>query len=669
MLATLLFSSVLSAVPRAWSDAPLPPVLDPAAVDRAVDPCADFFQYSCGAWLKANPVPADQSRWYRFSLLDEHTRAVLRAILAQAAAEKNQTSPEARKLGDAYAACMDEPAIDAKGLAPLAPVLERIASLKDKSALPAEAARLHALGVGTLFSFGSAQDYTDARRQVAAADQGGFELPDRDYYLLDEFKKERADYLVHVERMFVLLGDAPKEAAAAAAVVLKVETLLAKAAMGRVERREPKNVHHKMPLAAFAQTTPAFSWKEYLAAAGAPAFSDLDVADPDFFKGLDAALAAVSLDDWKTLLRWDAVHGLAAMLPSKFVAEDFDFFSRRLGGQAELKARWKRCVGAVDGGMGEALGKAYVATEFPPQAKARAVAMVRDIKREMVLDIHRLSWMSEETKTKALGKLDRLADKIGYPDAWRDYSGLAIAPGDALGNLERAAAFEVRRQLAKIGKPVDRGEWYMTPPTDNAYYDPQMNDINFPAGILQPPNFDLAADTAAVLGAIGATVGHELTHGFDDEGRHYDAEGNMADWWTEADAVAFEARAQAFVDEYSGFTAVGDVKLNGRLTLGENIADNGGLVLAYMALVDSLQASPAKPLDGFDPRQRFFISYAQSWCLNQTDASAREAAKVDPHSPGRWRVNGVVANMPEFAAAFSCTPGTAMAPAKANRVW
>ena len=661
---------------RAWAYQPLPPVVDPAALDRSVDPCQDFYRFSCGAWLKDNPVPSDQTRWYRFSELDEHTRAVLRALLAQAATEKNQASPNARKIGDYYASCMDEPAIDARGLAPLQPELGLIAALKDKSALPAQIAHLHAIGGNALFSFSSEQDYTDAAQEIAQADQGGFALPDRDYYLLDDFKDERAAYVQHLQRMFGLIGDAPAQAAAEAAAVMKVETALAKIAMSRVDRREPKNIHHKMSLEAFVKLAPSFGWKEYFAAAQAPAFTSLDVSDPGFFKGLEEPFRAASLDEWKSYLRWTALHGLASMLPTNVVAEDFDFFGKRLGGQQEIKARWKRCVESTDQGLGEALGQAYVASEFPPEAKARVLAMVRAIEGAMDADIRRSPWMGEKTKQLALEKLKGLANKIGYPDQWRDYSQLDIVPGDALGNLRRASGFEFRRQLAKIGKPVDRREWMMTPPTDNAYYDPQMNDINFPAGILQPPNFDLKADTAAIYGAIGATVGHELTHGFDDEGRHYDAKGNMVDWWTEADGKAFEGRAQGFVDEYSGFVTLPDpkdpakdVKLNGKLTLGENIADNGGLVLAYMAFLDTLGKDAPRPIDGFDARQRFFVSYAQSWCFNQTDESAKKAAKVDPHSTGRYRVNGVVSNMPEFGQAFSCRAGLPMAPAAVNRVW
>jgi putative endopeptidase len=671
-----LVSVFLGLSTLAWGDQALPPVFDPAAVDRSADPCKDFYQYSCGNWLKENPVPADESSWYRFSLLDEHTRWVLRAILAEAASEKDRSSPVERKIGDYYASCMDAPAIDAKGLAPLREELDRIAALKDKSGLPVEIARLHALGANAVFGFSSGQDYTDAERNIAVADQGGFSLPDRDYYFSDDFKNERSGFVEHVQKMFVLLGDASGAAAAEAAAVMKIETALAKGAMGRVDRREPKNVHHKTALEEFAKSAPSFGWKEYLAATGAPAFTDLDVVDPDFFKALDASLSAITIDEWKSYLRWALVHSQASMLPANVVAEDFDFFGKKLGGQSEIKARWKRCVESTDASLGEALGQAYVASEFPPKAKERVLGLVHAVEKTMDADIRESSWMSDQTKKLALRKLAGLNNKIGYPDKWRDYSKLDIVPGDALGNLQRAGAFEFRRQLAKIGQPVDHGEWSMTPPTDNAYYDPQMNDINFPAGILQPPNFDLKADDAALYGAIGATVGHELTHGFDDEGRHYDVHGNMVDWWTDTDGKLFELRSQGFVNEYSSFTVLADpknpakdVKLDGRLTLGENIADNGGLILAYRALLEALGGRTPPPADGFDVKQRFFVSYGQSWCMNQTDESIKKHAKSDPHSTGRWRVNGVVSNMPEFGQAFSCKAGSPMNPTAPNRVW
>ncbi len=650
--------------------AALPPVLDPGAIDASVAPCEDFYRYACGRWLKENPVPPDHSSWYRFSALDEHTLDVLRAILAEAAAEKDQTSPDARKLGAYYQACMDEPVIEAKGAEALAPVLSGIDALASKDGLGRALAALHQAGAQALFSFGSAQDYTDASRMIAAADQGGWQLPDRDYYLLDDYKKERELYLVHLEKMFRLLGEPAAKASADAAVVMRVETALARGAMGRVERRQPKSVHHKTALADFERLTPSFPWADYLAAVGAPSFDSLDVADPGYFQALETALKGFSPAEWKTYLRWTAVHGSVPALPASFVQEDFDLFQKTLNGQARLKARWKRCVALADDSLGEALGRAYVDREFPPAAKARAKELVAAVEAAMSEDIRQLSWMSAPTKRRALDKLAALANRVGYPDKWRDYSKLEIKDDDALGNLWRADGFELRRQLARIGKPVDRGEWDMTPPTDNAGYDPQLNVIDLPAGILQPPNFDLSADTAALLGAMGgSTIGHELTHAFDDEGRHYDPQGNLVDWWAPSDAEAFQRRAQGFVDEYSRFVVAKDVHLDGKLTLGENIADNGGMVLAAMALRKILAGEPDKPVDGLDARQRFFVGYAQNWCQNLTDAAARELAKTDPHSTGEFRVDGVVSNMPEFAQAFSCKPGSPMAPQNPNRVW
>ena len=655
---------------------PLPPALDPAAIDKSVEPCVDFYQHACGAWLKASPIPPDQQIWWRISQLDEHIRAALAAILEEAAAGHGANTQNRRKIGDYYASCLDKSEIDAKGLKPFAPELARIAALEDKKELAELVAHLHLLGTKPLFSFSSTQDYTDASMMIAQADQDGFALPDRDYYLTDEFKDERAAYRAHLARMFSLLGDGAKKAGAEAEAVMHVETALANAAMGLVQRREPKNVHHKMTLAEFAKLTPSFDWMAYLAEVGAPAFASLDVSDPDFFEALEPLLKSVSIADWKAYLRWTVIHGLVSSAPKPFVDEDFAFFDRRLRGQAEIQARWKRCVDATDEQLGEALGKAYVEREFSPEAKQRVLAMTRQIEKAMETAIKTLDWMSDKTKARALEKLASVTNKIGYPDKWRNYSKLEIVRGDALGNMERASGFEIRRQLAKIGKAVDPGEWSATPATNNASYDPQMNEINIPAGILQPPNFAMKEDDAANYGNVGVVIGHELTHGFDDEGRHYDAHGNLQDWWTKKDAEAFEARASGFIDEYGAFVAVRmsdwakDIHVDGKLTLGENTADNGGIRLSFNAfLTASSAATGAKDSFGHTPAQRFFLSYAQGWCVNSTDEFAKEAAKTDPHSPGKYRVNGVLVNTPAFREAFACKLGAPMAPATMYRVW
>lgn len=646
---------------------PVAPVFDAAAVDAKTDPCSDFFRHACGAWMDANPIPPDQASWWRSSRTDERTRAILATLLEEAARDKTPRTENRRKIGDFYASCLDEDAIDAKGLKPLAPAFADIAALRDKGGLAALTARLNKIGVWPLFAFGSTPDFEDASMVVADADQGGFSLPDRDYYLTDEFKSERADYLAHLNRMFVLLGDDPRTAAAEAAATLRVETALAEASMSRVARRVPENVHKKMTVEAFAALTPSFDWPAYLRTVGAPSFKILDATDPGFFSGLERSLNSFSVEEWKSYLRWAVVINQVSALPRPLQAENFDFFLRRLDGQAVMKPRWKRCVASVDSNLGEALGQAYVEREFPPESKKRVLAMVLRLEARMAEMIKAVDWMSAPTKERALKKLASVHNKIGYPDSWRDYSALRIERGDALGNLQRASAFEFQRQLAKIGKPLDRAEWGITAPTDNAYYDPQMNDIVFPAGGLTPPMFDSNADDASNYGAIGAIIGHELTHGFDDEGRHYDADGNLRDWWSADDSKAFELKAAGLVEQYSRFVAVKDssdsakdIHVDGKLTLGENVADNGGTRLAYASLPSAPDAATAR---------RFFLANAQYWCQNMTEAQSKQYATADPHSPGRHRVNGVAANMPEFRAAFQCKEGAPMAPVKINRVW
>lgn len=672
----LLTPPLRSETPDKILKKPLPAVFDPSAIDQRVEPCADFYQYACGTWLKANPLPRDQSDWWRFSDLDEHTLAVLATILEEAASGRGVNSEQSRKIGDYYASCLDEAAIEHNGLRPFAPELQRIAAIKSKADLAAAIAHLHRIGTGPLFFFSSAPDYTDTSTVIATADQDGFALPDRDYYLTTKFKDERADYRAHVTRMFRLLGDSAKEAASEADAVMRIETALAKAAMNLVDRREPKNIHHKITLAAFTKLAPSFDWKAYLAELGAPPFSSVDVADPGFFRGLEPPLKSLPLKDWKAYLRWCLIDGLVSMAPKAFVDENFAFFGKRLDGQAKIAARWKRCVDATEEQLGDALGEAYVAREFNEATRARVLAMTYAIERAMRADIKSIDWMSKPTKARALEKLASVAEKVGHPDIWLDYSELKIVRGDALGNAERAADFAFRHDIAKIGKAFDHSEWGTSAPTNNSYYDDQAVDITLPAGVLEPPNFDVTADDAINYGNLGALIGHELTHGFDDEGRHYDARGNLKDWWTRRDAKAFEARAAGLVRQYGRFVAVKDrsnpakdVLVDGELTLGENTADNGGLWLAYDAFLATSGAKDGKDGLGYSPTQRFFLSYAQGWCEHETDEAAKEDAKTDEHAPGKYRVNGVLMNMLPFRQAFACTVGTPMAPAKINRVW
>lgn len=643
-----------------------------AGVDRSADPCVDFYQFSCGNWIKNNPIPPDQPGWGRFNELAERNRIILRDILEEAAKEAKRT-PSEQKIGDYYASCMDEAAINQKGVAVLKPEFDRIAVLKSKDELPALLAHLHRRQIPALFAFASGPDFKDAKHVIAQVDQGGLLLPDRDYYLKTDAKSVETQkaYIQHVSNMFKLLGDSPEKAAAEANVVMNIETALAKGAMDQVARREPNNIYHKMTAHEWQALIPLLSWPRYLADIGAPPFTSLNVAAPDFFKALNAELKDISLDDLKTYLRWHVVHTGAAtdVLPDAFVSENFNFYAKTLAGAKELRARWKRCVAAVDGDLGEALGLAYVERTFPPQAKERTLRMVQALEAALRQDITSLPWMTETTKKQALIKLDAIQNKIGYPSKWRDYSALEIVRGDALGNSVRSNEFEFQRQLNKIGKPRDTQEWLMTPPTVDAYYDPTENDVNFPAGTLQPPFFDFKADDGLNFGAIGGGIGHELTHGFDDQGRQFDKDGNLKDWWTPEDAKAFEQRAQCLVDEYSGFVAVDDVHLNGKLTLGENTADNGGLRIAYIALQSTLAGKPAGKIDGFTEEQRLFLGWGQIWCENQSDQLARLLALTNPHSPGKYRVNGVVQNMPEFQKAWGCKPGTPMAPANACRVW
>ena len=645
------------------------PALDVTAMDRTIDPCIDFFAYSCGGWIKNNPIPPDQSSWDTYSKMEDENKTQLRGILEAAAAPDAGRNAVNQKIGDYYASCIDEKAIEAKGIDPLRPELERIAKISSKADLADIASAMATDNV--FFRFDSIQDYRDASQVVADADQGGLGLPDRDYYTKDDTKSQelRKAYVAHVQKMVELLGDQPATAATEAQTVMRIETALAKGALTRVERRDPKSLDHKMTAAELAKLSPDFHWNTYFTRVGLPSLSSLNVSAPNFFKTLNQQISKESLADWKTYLRWHLVHANARFLSSAIFNENFAFYGKTLQGSEQPKPRWKRCTEDIDGYLGEALGQAYVEKYFSPQAKQDAQKVVTGIQTAMEQEINSLPWMSDVTKKQALIKLHSMANKIGYPDKWRDYSKLEIIRGDNLGNVERARQFEFDRQLAKIGKPVDKGEWDMTPPTVNAYYNPQMNDINFPAGVLQPPAFDPNSDAAPNYGDTGGTVGHELTHGFDDEGRQFDAKGNLRDWWTENDGKEFVKRASCISDQYSKYVIVDDIRINGKLTLGEDVADLGGLLLAYMAWKEATKGQTLDPIEGLTPEQRFFIGYGQSWCGQVRDESKRMRATIDPHSPEKYRTNGVVSNMPEFQEAFHCKAGQPMVNENRCKVW
>jgi putative endopeptidase len=675
----------ISQSPAVTSDesAPKAPValksFDVSAIDKTADPCVDFYQYACGNWVKNNPIPADQVRWGTFGQLSERNRYLLWQELDAAA--KDPKTPLERQYGDFYAACLNTEVIDQKGLEPLKPALDRIATLKDSKSLAPLVGELTERGdPAPLFRFGVQQDEKDSTKQIAGVFQAGISLPDRDYYIVDNkrFETIRQQYREHMTKMFTLAGDSLEQAAKEADAVLKIETALAKASTARVDLRDPDKRYHIYTVPDFQKLAPDFNFSTYFKDINVRPFDTLNVATPDYFKGLNELIASEPVDSWKSYLRWHTIHGSANDLPKAFRDENFEFFEKTLAGQKEPTPRWKQCTAQTDRALGEAVGQDWVKEHFPPKSKASMDQLVAALDKALADDIKTLPWMSEETKKAAEEKLALYRNKIGYPEKWRDYSALSVKRDDAMGNARRAAVFQRNYNLNKLRKPVDEKEWGMTPPTVNAYYSPSMNDINFPAGILQPPFFDANIDPAVNFGGIGVVIGHEMTHGFDDQGSKYDGHGNLREWQTADDRKKFNERTDCEVKEYNGFEAapahdgIAAQNLNGKLTLGENTADNGGLRIAYLALLDTLATenkSIDEKIDGYTEAQRFFIGFAQVWCSNQTEQSARQLALTDPHSPGRWRTNGSVQNFDEFGKAFGCHKGQPMYPENSCRVW
>ncbi len=681
---SLLLLWLAAALLPAWPQEQTTPAktlkaLDPNLMDTSVDPCVNFYQYSCGKYLKQNPIPADESSYGQFNELSDQNLLVLKGILEKAAAGGSARTANEQKIGDYYATCMNVEAVNEEGLKPLQPLLGRITALKSKDELPELTAYFDSIGVNTFFAFGSDQDFKDATQQIAMLDQLDLGLPEKGYYERKDEKsvKLRGQYQAHIARVFELLGETQQQSAKDAETVLKLETALAGFSLSNVDRRDPASLYHKMNLAKFDSSTPSFSFVRFLRAAHAPPVESLNVTEPRYFAGLNQLLASTSLDAWKTYLRWALIrHMPTTALPQALDRESFDFYGKVLDGQPEQKTRWKRCVTATDDALGEALGQVYVEQRFSPKDKQRTLELTHDVEAAMGRDIEQLSWMSAPTKARAEEKLHAVANKIGYPDKWRDYSTLIVTRNDALGNALQAEAFEERRDIAKIGKPVDRGEWGMSPPTVNAYYNAQMNDINFPAGILQPPFFDPSQDDAVNYGAVGSIIGHELTHGFDDEGRQFDGKGNLEDWWTAADGKQFNERANCVVKEYDGFIGVDNLHVNGKLTLGENIADLGGIKLAFLAYLDRAQKSGvdleqkgSEEYGGLTPEQQFFVSFGQNWCQNNRPENLRLRMQTDGHSPEEFRANGVVLNLSEFQRAFACKSRQPMAPVNRCSIW
>jgi putative endopeptidase len=654
------------------------PSLDLSSIDLTADPCTDMYKFACGHFNANHPIPADQSEVDPLYVLYNVNTQELNAILDKAQAGGATRSPDEQKTGDYFKACMDTSTINSAGLTPIQPLLDKIDALGDgpkgRAQLAALLGELQRGGVDAFLGFGEQQDFKDAAKQIAFIQQGGLGMPEKDYYLRtgDKDIKLRADYVAHVAKMLTFAGSRPEQALKDAQNILAMETALAQASLGVVDMREPEKTYHLQPIATFAANLPGFDLTAFEDAVHSPHVTEINNSTPQFLPEMIKQMQTGDIATVKAYLRYHLLTKVARNLPKQLDDENFDFYARILYGQAEQRPRWKRCSTYTDAALGEALGRVYVEHYFAGDSKAKMLEMVHDIEASMGRDIDQIDWMSPATKVRAHEKLAAIANKIGYPDKWRDYSKLDIKPDAPLGNQLRAEAFENDRELNKIGKPVDHSEWGMTPPTVNAYYDDSMNDINFPAGILQPPFYDRSQDMAVNYGHIGMVIGHELTHGFDDEGRKFDAKGNLVDWWTPEDLKKFEARTDCLVNEYTGFTAVDDVKVNGKLTLGENTADNGGLVLAFMAYMQRAKEEhidTSAKVDGFTGPQRFYISFAQNWCQNTHPEAVRSQVLSDPHSPDPVRVNGVLVNQPGFAPAFGCKPSTPMVPANSCRVW
>ncbi len=678
VLAISVLSLSLSAVAAGPSvpAAPAPKPVDPSTFDPAAKPCEDFYQYAVGGWVKSNPVPADKSRWGSFEELADRNRAVLKSILEETSAKTDWPRGSVRqKVGDFFASGMDETAIEKAGTKPLEPWLAKVDGLRSSADLPMLVAELHGRRLMAGYGFFVAQDQKETTRYIPMLGQGGIGLPDRDYYLKDDAKSKeiREKYVAHVAKMLELLGEKPDAAKAKAAVVMDLETKLAKASRTRVEMRDPEKNYNRRTLAQLAQAAPGYDWKAYLAAMGVPEGQELNVRQPEFATAFAAMAAAEPLDSWKTYFRWHLVRSSAAILPKRFDEEAFAFFGRTLNGIPEQEERWKRVQAATDGALGEALGQLYVERAFSAKSKERMKVLVENLRASLKERIEALPWMGAETKKAALGKLAAFGVKIGYPDKWRDYSALPVSRASYFENVVNANAFEVKRNVGKLGKPIDRTEWGMSPPTVNAYYSPTMNEIVFPAGILQPPFFWADGDDAVNYGGIGVVIGHEMSHGFDDSGSRYDADGNLKNWWKDEDRKAYEDRTALMVKQFDGYKALADQSVNGKLTLGENIGDLGGLKISYEALRKALGKDPneAPKVEGYTPAQRFFLNYAAVWRNNIRDEALRVRLNTDPHSPGRYRVLGPLSALPEFHAAFGCAAGAPMVIPEAERpsIW